>query len=315
MPFQTGLGRLQPGLGHAVGHLRAQHIDTGPPQVLCVRHSPSHLPCLSHRTIHRWWINHGRIDTGRGSVQRRVGEVEGPSPRGRFPEVQNGTTGVRGEEQETCRVRAPMSVPGGARRARVAAGSESPLAWIDRSGEHGRPDRAGEAMSEAHVSTEQPETGQAPRVPSPDVDKRRQGHPVRPSAQGSSAPVGLIWSIRDRTTFGTLRRSGRRVRRGPVTVTWVPGDPSDPPRVAYAVGRMVGGAVVRNRVKRRLRAISQEARPLLHSGAYLVGVNAKATSLSYRDLRATVFEALGALDAPGSGSSPSSPAAPAPATK
>ncbi len=61
---------------------------------------------------------------------------------------------------------------------------------------------------------------------------------------------------------------------------------------------------MRNRVRRRLRAISREARPLLHSGAYLVGVNAKATSLSYRDLRATVFEALDALGAPGSTPTP-----------
>ena len=42
--------------------------------------------------------------------------------------------------------------------------------------------------------------------------------------------------------------------------------------VAYAVGRHVGGAVVRNRCRRRLRVIAAEASPDLAPGAYLIGV-------------------------------------------
>jgi ribonuclease P protein component len=68
---------------------------------------------------------------------------------------------------------------------------------------------------------------------------------------------------------------------------------------------------VRNRVRRRLRAIAREAAPLLHSGAYLLGVNAKATSLSYQQLRATVHEALGALGTRGTSSPTASKTAPA----
>ena len=154
---------------------------------------------------------------------------------------------------------------------------------------------AGEAMGEENFPTEQPEAGQAPRVPSPDVDLSRPGHPVRPSPQGSGQAVGLIWSVRDRNTFQALQRSRARVRRGPITVTWVPGDPSEPPRVAYAVGRSAGGAVVRNRIRRRLRSVSREAGPLLRPGAYLVGAHAGASSLSYRELRATLCEVLATL--------------------
>jgi ribonuclease P protein component len=88
------------------------------------------------------------------------------------------------------------------------------------------------------------------------------------------------------------------VRRGPVTVTWVAGDPSQPPRVAYAIGRRAGGAVVRNRLRRRLRAIVREVRPQLHPGAYLVGATGAAASLSYGDLRASVCQALAALHRP-----------------
>ncbi len=42
-----------------------------------------------------------------------------------------------------------------------------------------------------------------------------------------------------------------------MTVTHLP-DGSTPPRVAYSVGRRVGPAVVRNRVKRRVRAVLAE---------------------------------------------------------
>jgi ribonuclease P protein component len=85
------------------------------------------------------------------------------------------------------------------------------------------------------------------------------------------------------------------VRRGPITVTWLAGDPAEPPRVAYAIGRRAGGAVVRNRIRRRLRSIMQELRAQLRPGAYLVGAATGAASLSYGDLRATVCEALGTL--------------------
>ena len=85
------------------------------------------------------------------------------------------------------------------------------------------------------------------------------------------------------------------MRRGTITVTWVAGDPAEPPRVAYAVGRRAGGAVVRNRIRRRLRAVLRELSDELVPGAYLVGAGAEAASLSYGELRATVSEALRAV--------------------
>src|SRR5438445_12716288 len=107
--------------------------------------------------------------------------------------------------------------------------------------------RSQEAMGEAHVPAEQSQTSQAARVPAPDVDPRRPGHPAIASPQGSPPPVGVgltrpVWRIRDRATFADLRRDGTRTRSGPVTVTFLPGDTDHPPRVAYAVGRTVRGA-------------------------------------------------------------------------
>jgi len=89
-----------------------------------------------------------------------------------------------------------------------------------------------------------------------------------------------------------LRRSRVRARRGPVSVTWVPPASDETTRVAYAVGRRVGGAVVRNRTRRRLRAAVGEVRSLLRPGAYLIGASLEACELGYEDLKASVSDAM-----------------------
>ena len=76
----------------------------------------------------------------------------------------------------------------------------------------------------------------------------------------------------------------------------VVGPVTEPPRVAYAVGRPVGGAVVRNRVRRRLRAATRAHAAVLAPGhAYLVQVAAGAASRSYADLDAALASAFCAL--------------------
>jgi len=101
----------------------------------------------------------------------------------------------------------------------------------------------------------------------------------------------MIWRIRDRATFEALRRSGSRSRDGAVTVTFCGAPGPGPPRVAYAVGKQLGGAVVRNRLRRRLRAAAGEIADLA-PGAYLVRVAPEATGLSYDDLKAQVTRAM-----------------------
>lgn len=104
-----------------------------------------------------------------------------------------------------------------------------------------------------------------------------------------------VWRVRDRATFAELRRQGRRVRRGPISVTFVGGGPSGPPRVAYAVGRRVGSAVRRNRLRRRLRAVVADLAPDMRPGAYLVGAAADAADLPFGELKAVVSRALRAV--------------------
>jgi ribonuclease P protein component len=76
----------------------------------------------------------------------------------------------------------------------------------------------------------------------------------------------------------------------------VVGPGTEPPRVAYAVGRGVGGAVVRNRVRRRLRAAAREhAAELVGGRAYLVSTTGAAMHSSYDELRTSLHDALRAL--------------------
>ena len=76
----------------------------------------------------------------------------------------------------------------------------------------------------------------------------------------------------------------------------VVGPGSEPPRVAYAIGRGVGTAVVRNRVRRRLRAATRaHASDFVAGHAYLVSTGAAAASRSFAEVSASLHDALSAL--------------------
>jgi ribonuclease P protein component len=94
-----------------------------------------------------------------------------------------------------------------------------------------------------------------------------------------------------------------------VGVTYLPAD-AGPPRLAYALGRKLGPAVVRNRVRRRLRAAAHElaaSPPGLAPGAYLVTVSPRAAEAPYTTLRDDLAAACAATVAdrpvPGDGRS------------
>ena len=66
------------------------------------------------------------------------------------------------------------------------------------------------------------------------------------------------------------------------------------PRVAFAVGRKVGPAVVRNRLRRRLRVLWRQASP--RGGDYLVLAAPTAAGLSFAQLQARFEAALARLE-------------------
>jgi ribonuclease P protein component len=75
----------------------------------------------------------------------------------------------------------------------------------------------------------------------------------------------------------------------------VPDGAGTPPRVAYTVGRKVGSAVARNRLRRQLRAAAGEAG--LVSGAYLISASPPAATMTFGELRETVRAAATAVTA------------------
>ncbi len=73
----------------------------------------------------------------------------------------------------------------------------------------------------------------------------------------------------------------------------VAGDPAALPAVAYAIGRPIGGAVVRNRLRRRLREVVSVHRELLEPGAsYLFGAEVGAVTTAPADLDHAVVALL-----------------------
>jgi len=155
-----------------------------------------------------------------------------------------------------------------------------------------------EAHREAHIPTQQPPTLQASRVPTPDVDPGGPGRPAVAPPQGSPEAVGLIWRIRDRRTFLELRRYGRRAGAGKLSLSFLPDPPGtdNPPRVAFAIPTRVGSAVVRNRIRRRIRSVLRTlvvtAPSTVAPGAYLFSVRPGAQTRTYEELSNDVQQAL-----------------------
>jgi len=148
----------------------------------------------------------------------------------------------------------------------------------------GRP--AEEVVGEADVSTQHVGPCQEARLSSSHVDPRRSSDPEVASDEGAGASVGVIGRIQDRTTFLRFRTDARRVRAGELWCAALVDEGEPSPRIAYAIGRAVGSAVVRNRVRRRLRAIATSEAHVVLPGRYLIGVRPAAAQCSFEELKA-----------------------------
>ena len=82
-----------------------------------------------------------------------------------------------------------------------------------------------EIMGEANLSAQEAQADADARVSGPDVDAGWPSGDQGATAEGPSQAERLIWRIRDRATFDALA-TGRRRRRGPISMTFLPGDPS-----------------------------------------------------------------------------------------
>lgn len=176
--------------------------------------------------------------------------------------------------------------------------------------------RYSEIYLETHISTKRVGTQKTPWV------SREEGHRWRParsresSRPGPQTPLGVVMGLtlqhlRQRREFVNVAKKGRkyaapglvlqalnrlddqRSNDGLVTSSAV--------RIGFTVTRKVGNAVVRNRVKRRLRAVASQIPPIHFRGNFdlvLVG-RAETKSRSFEELKQDLLKALNHVEAYG----------------
>ena len=113
---------------------------------------------------------------------------------------------------------------------------------------------------EAHLSTEQSSPRTAARVPSSHGDGRRtQGAERAPRPRPQQAQ--RLITLTKRADFVAANSGKRAATPGFVLLVRDRKDADSAKRVGFTVTKKIGGAVVRNRMKRRFRALAREIMP------------------------------------------------------
>lgn len=150
---------------------------------------------------------------------------------------------------------------------------------------------------EADLSTE-PAGARAPSwLPRPDGDAGRPQGVGEPPRQGSRQAERLdrIGTIAARRDFLAANSAKRAATPAFVLLVRQRGDPSPAMRAGFTVTKKIGNAVVRNRIKRRLRALVRQVLPVAGSpGAdhILIG----RTDALVRDFAVLALDLEGALN-------------------
>jgi ribonuclease P protein component len=120
---------------------------------------------------------------------------------------------------------------------------------------------------EAHLPAEQSRPQASARVQGPHGDHRRaQGAECPPRAGPKEAQRLSV--LKKRADFVAANAGRRATTPGFVLLVRDRKDPDTAMRVGFTVTKKIGGAVVRNRMKRRLRALAREVLPDAgHAGA------------------------------------------------
>ena len=99
--------------------------------------------------------------------------------------------------------------------------------------------------------------------------------------------------VRTRRQFALFASPTGRGQSGSLRISYVAGSPdADSVAVAYAISRKVGNAVVRNRIRRRLRALIDGLDPQPLPGKYLIRCGNETGKLSYDELQHHLRESL-----------------------
>src|SRR6476619_1984668 len=114
---------------------------------------------------------------------------------------------------------------------------------------------------EAHLPAEQPRPQAPARVPLPHGDPGRPQGPERPPRARPQEAQRLV-TIKKRADFLAANAGLRAMTPGFILLVRDRKDADLGMRVGFTVTKKIGGAVVRNRMKRRFRALAREIVPL-----------------------------------------------------
>lgn len=114
--------------------------------------------------------------------------------------------------------------------------------------------------------------------------------PPGSSLPDPAGPLGQPRRLSGAGVFNEVLRRGRRIRRGGITLVSHRRD-GGPPRIGLVVSRRVGGAVVRNRAKRRLRAALGQV-TLAEATDYVVVATPAVTTAPFEELCGWIRDAV-----------------------
>jgi ribonuclease P protein component len=149
---------------------------------------------------------------------------------------------------------------------------------------------------EAHFPAEQSGPQAAARIPQPHGDGRRPQGAERPPRARPEEAQRLI-TIRKRADFLAANGGSRASTPGFILLVRDRQDRDPSMRVGFTVTKKIGGAVVRNRMKRRFRALAREIVPLkgfAGSDHVMIG-RARGIERDFALLRSELTKALDGL--------------------
>ena len=152
-------------------------------------------------------------------------------------------------------------------------------------------------VHETYFPTKQPSPLQEAWLsPSHEYPRRPCDSQISPG-KGSSPAFRLIGRIRHREVFSRLSKEGTYVRSHGLWCSLLLDNSLENAHIGYAIGRQVGGAVERNRIKRQLRVLFAARSSQLRPGWYLIGVTPKATGSTWDQLGGLVDRLIGQIEA------------------
>jgi ribonuclease P protein component len=152
---------------------------------------------------------------------------------------------------------------------------------------------------EAHLPAEQSRPQAASRVPRQDGDRRRpQGAERAPRPRPQEAQ--RLATIKKRADFLAANGGLRAATPGFILLVRDRKDSDPLIRVGFTVTRKIGGAVVRNRMKRRFRALAREIVPAkgFPGADHVIIGRAKGVERDFSLLRSDLSGALDRLRRP-----------------